>query len=266
MAYRVKLNMFEGPMDLLLHLIKKNEVDIYDIPIAAITDEYIRYLDMMKAMNLDLAGEFIVMAATLIHIKSRMLLPIPEEGVTEEEGEDPRAELTRKLLEYQKYKLAAIELNSRTVLGRDVFARGVPFDLSFDMTGESGADDPGLADVSLFDLVAVFRDIIKRLPHPYKIDLTVDRFRIADKINAIMEMLSLEGSLVFKDLFPLTAPKGEIIVTFLAVLELARLLMIKVNQTEDGVIRIRRAFKGESAGVDFGEGGAQAGNTIGEVH
>lgn len=237
MGYRVKLDIFEGPLDLLLHLIKKNEVDIYDIPVAAITEQYIEYLDMLKSMNLDLAGEFILMAATLIHIKSRMLLPIQEEGEEEEEGEDPREELVRKLLEYQRYKEAAEELSKRLLLGRDVFTRGAPSPL--EGLDEEDEDSEGwFSDVSLFDLVEAFRRIIKKMPRPYELDITVDRFKVADKINYIMNVLSTSGSVPFKDLFARDASRGEIIVTFLALLELVKLLMVKVNQTDDGTIRI----------------------------
>lgn len=233
----VKLDIFEGPLDLLLHLIRKNKVDIYDIPIYFITEKYLEYIDMMKTMNLDLAGEFILMAATLIHIKSRMLLPIPEEGVLEEEeGVDPRSELVRKLLEYERYRLAAEELNGRILLGRDVFTRGMTLPLD----GISEDSEIALTDLSIFDLIAAFGEIIKKLPKPYQIDLTVDRFRVTDKMNHLLEALSMERSITFSDLFPETCTRGEVIVTFLAVLELCKLFMIKVNQTEDGVIRIYR--------------------------
>lgn len=233
----VKLDIFEGPLDLLLHLIRKNKVDIYDIPIYFITEKYLEYIDMMKTMNLDLAGEFILMAATLIHIKSRMLLPIPEEGVLEEEeGVDPRSELVRRLLEYERYRLAAEELNGRILLGRDVFARGMTLPLE----GISEDSEIALTDLSIFDLMEAFGEIIKKLPKPYQIDLTVDRFRVTDKMNHLLEALSMERSITFSDLFPETSTRGEVIVTFLAVLELCKLLMIKVNQTEDGVIRIYR--------------------------
>ncbi|MBI5560444.1 MAG: segregation/condensation protein A [Deltaproteobacteria bacterium] len=236
-ALNVKLDIFEGPLDLLLHLIRKDKVDIYDIPIALITEKYIEYLDVMKKMNLDIAVEFIVMAATLIHIKSKMLLPIPEEGEEAEEGTDPREELMRKLLEYKRFRSAAEELEGRLVLGRDVFTRGMPFPFPDGLYEEEA---PVFGEVSLFDLIGAFKDIMKRMPHPYTIDLTVDRFRVADKINHLLEVLSRERSIAFLDLFPPGAERGEIIVTFLAVLELARLLMIKVNQSGDGAIRVRR--------------------------
>lgn len=240
MPYNVKLDIFEGPLDLLLHLIRKHEVDIYDIPISSITDQYLEYIDMMKTMNLELAGEFILMAATLIHIKSKTLLPLPEEPNEEEEGEDPRSELMRKLLEYQRYKQVAEELADRDMLGRDVFARGIPPTLFADglFEKEEGA---GFSDVSIFALMEAFREVIKKLPKAYEIDLTVDRFQVADKINFIMDVLGSSGTTAFKELFPPEAQKGEVVVTFLALLELAKMLMIKLYQTDDGAIRLYRA-------------------------
>ncbi len=234
MTYRVRLDIFEGPLDLLLHLIKKNEVDIYDIPISTITDQYLEYLDLMKGMNLNLAGEFIVMAATLMHIKSRMLLPVPEQTEEGEEGEDPRAELIRKLLEYQRFKEAAEELSTRTLLGRDVFKRGSA--VCIEDVDEGG----GLVNLSVFDLVEALRDVLKKASKAHPMELTVDRFRVADKIDYIIDLLETKRSETFSALFPKGASRGEIIVTFLALLELARLLLIRVHQTDDGVIRVYR--------------------------
>jgi segregation and condensation protein A len=232
MAYKIKLDIFEGPLDLLLHLIKKNEVDIYDIPIAVITEQYLEYIELLKDMNLDLAGEFLVMAATLTHIKSRMLLPMDElaEG-EEDEGPDPREELIRKLLEYQMYKEAAGELNERHILGRDVFTRGGAVALE-------GGDEPGLMNVSVFDLMDALKGIIERAPADKAMELTVERFKIADKINYILDLIGMHKSATFTSLFPEGATKGEIIVTFLAILELAKLLLIKAHQTGDGTIRV----------------------------
>lgn len=233
MAYNIKLDIFEGPLDLLLHLIKKNEVDIYDIPIAVITEQYLEYIDIMKEMNLDFAGEFLVMAATLVHIKSKMLLPVDEEAPEEEEeGFDPREELVKRLLEYRRYKEAARELGERNLLGRDVFSRGAAVD--FDGL-EEGA---GLMSVSVFDLMEALKGILARAPKGRAIELTVERFKIADKINFIMERLNEAKSATFTSLFEDDATRGEIVVTFLAILELCKLLLIKVHQTGDGVIRV----------------------------
>ncbi|MFQ5735804.1 MAG: segregation and condensation protein A [Thermodesulfobacteriota bacterium] len=233
MAYNIKLDIFEGPLDLLLHLIKRNEVDIYDIPIALITGQYLEYIDMMKEMNLDMAGEFLVMAATLVHIKSKMLLPPDESAVEEEDdGLDPRDELVKRLLEYQRYKEAARELSDKTLLGRDVFARGPNVSL------EGLDQDVGFANVSVFELMEALKVILARAPKEKGIELTVERFKIADKINHVMETLGRTQSATFTSLFPDGATRGEVIVTFLAVLELAKLLMIKIHQTDDGVIRV----------------------------
>ncbi len=249
-TYNIKLDIFEGPLDLLLHLIKKSEVDVYDIPVASITEQYLEYIEMMKEMNLDFAGEFLVMAATLVHIKSRMLLPVDEEAKPEEEeGGDPREELVRRLLEYQRYKEAARELSERNLLGRDVFARGADVEL-----GEL-EEGVGFVNVSVFDLMEAIKGVLARAPRERTVELTSERFRIADKINDIMEFLGREKSATFVSLFPGGATRGEVVVTFLAVLELAKLLMIRVHQTDDGVIRVympeeRKEEGGEGAAAD----------------
>jgi len=245
MGYQVRLDIFEGPLDLLLHLIKKNEVDIYDIPIASITEQYLEYLDMLKEMNLDFAGEFLVVAATLVHIKSKMLLPVDEEAVEEEEGADPRAELVARLLEYQRYKLAAAELNDRLVLGRDVFFKGSPIPL------EGLEEETAMINVSVFELMEALRGVLKKVPKERTIEFTVERFKIADKINGIMDRLNTDESATFTSLFANSATRGEIIVTFLAVLELCKLLMIRVHQTDDGVIRVYKPRAQENKAVDL---------------
>ncbi|MBI5235016.1 MAG: segregation/condensation protein A [Deltaproteobacteria bacterium] len=240
--YNIKLDIFEGPLDLLLHLIKKNEVDIYDIPIASITAQYLEYLEMIKEFNLEFAGEFLVMAATLVHIKSKLLLPVDEEAAPDEdEGFDPREELVARLLEYQRYKEAAHELNARPMLGRDVFARGGAFD-----TGELGGE-PGFVNVSVFDLMEALKDIFKRAPKGRTIELTVERFKIADKINEIMELLAVQKSAVFTSLFRDDATRGEIVVTFLAILELAKLVLVRLHQTEDRIIRVYTPTREEAS-------------------
>lgn len=232
MRYNIKLDIFEGPLDLLLHLIKKNEVDIYDIPISTVTEQYLEYIDLMKDMNLDFAGEFLVMAATLVHIKSKMLLPVDQSPEGEEdEGPDPRQELVQKLIEYQKYKLAAADLNQRLLLGRDVFLKGAD-------AQEGVPEETGFVNVSVFDLMEALKGIIARAPKERRIELTVERYRIADKINHVLEALNANKTAVFTELFAQDATKGEVIVTFLAILELAKLLLIKIRQTDDGMIRV----------------------------
>jgi len=252
-AYPVKLEVFEGPLDLLLHLVKRNEVEIYDIPIATITEQYVEYIEMMKDMNLDVAGEFILMAATLVHIKSKMLLPMDAEAEEAEEGPDPREELVRRLLEYQRYKEAAEELYERNLLGRDVFTRG-------HAPGVESMDEGGLVNVNVFELMEALKGIIERAPRETAMELTAERFRIADKINYVLDMLGAQKSMVFTSLFPERATRGEIIVTFLAVLELAKLLLIKVYQTEDGIIRVYSHAPEKREGRE-GEGGPWQDNT-----
>ncbi len=233
MAYKIKTDIFEGPLDLLLHLIRKNEVDIYDIPISSITEQYMEYLELLKALDLNVAGEFILMASTLVHIKSKMLLPIEE---TEEEADDydPRDELVERLLEYQRFKEAAGELDSRNVLGRDVFTRGQPYIM------EAQAEDvnAALVDLSVFDLMEAFQKVLDSIPKDYTVDISIEQFKIVDKINFIMETLEESGSVTFASLFSTGAAKGELIVTFLAVLELCKLLLIRINQTDKEAIRI----------------------------
>ncbi|MBE9528507.1 MAG: segregation/condensation protein A [Proteobacteria bacterium] len=229
--YNIKLEFFEGPLDLLLHLIKKNEVDIYDIPIATITEQYLEYIEILKDMNLDRAGDFLVMAATLTHIKSKMLLPVDSVEEEEEEGPDPREELMRRLLEYQMYKEAAEELGERDRLGRDLFVRGG--EIEFD-----GAEEPGLVNVSVFDLMDALKGVLARSSTETVIELTAERYKVADKINHILDTIGAQHSVTFTSLFDSSASRGEVIVTFLAVLELAKMFLIKLHQTEDRVIRV----------------------------
>ncbi len=231
MNYKIKLDIFEGPLDLLLHLIKKNEVDIYDIPISVITAQYLEYIELLKEMNLNLAGEFLLMAATLVHIKSRMLLPVPELAGEDEDVEDPREELIRRLLEYQRYKEASEELAGRVMLGRDVFLRG-----HLPEHGELQGERP--LEVSIFALVDSLKEILKKAPEDTVLELVADRFTVADKINYILDKLGGPESVTFKGLFSQQAPRGEIIVTFLALLELVKLLLVKIHQTDDGTIRL----------------------------
>lgn len=243
MAYNIKLDIFEGPMDLLLHLIKKNELDVYDIPVSIITDQYIEYIDVMKEMNLDFAGEFLVMAATLMQIKSKMLLPLPEVEGEDEEGPDPRAELMRRLIEYKMFKEASEALGERLRLGRDVFKPGYE---TFEEEVSEGEEM--IFNVSVFDLIEALRGVLERAPKDSTIEITVDRFKITDKIDEVLGVLEEKGSMLFTDLFRREAVRGEVVVTFLSILELAKLLMVKIHQTEDGIIRV---YKGETKGMPF---------------
>jgi len=234
---KVKLEIFEGPLDLLLHLIKKNEIDIYNIPIAHITQQYLSYLEIMKSLNLDVAGEFLLMAATLLHIKSKMLLPSSEEENGEgekEEEEDPRAELVRRLLEYQRFKEAAQELQKGSLLDREVFARQF-----FEEQFLEGAEEAPLGEVSLFDLLEAVKKVLQGIPPDEFQEISLEHLKIKDKIFQIMERLSEVENLTFSELFLSAASRKELILTFLALLELLRLRMVKIYQPEPfGLIRI----------------------------
>jgi segregation and condensation protein A len=219
-------------MDLLLHLVKKNEVDIYDIPIALITQQYIEYLDWMKSLNIDVAGEFLVMAATLAHIKSRMMLPTQgEEG----DDEDPRMEILRPLAEYMQLKYAAEDLMGRDRLDWDVFVRR---DLDgLEAWPEGGPKD--LIQVGLFELIDAFQEIIKRVSLEYSWDLTPDTISVKSRISQIADVLEERGSATFQELFEAQATRGDIIITFLAILEMAKCQLIRIMQhVESGIIRI----------------------------
>jgi segregation and condensation protein A len=231
MTYEIKLDIFEGPMDLLLYLIKKNEIDIYNIPMAIITEQYLQHLEVMKSLNLDLAGEYLVMASTLIHIKSRMLLPQPEEPEAEEL--DPRADLVRQLLEYQAFKEAALSLDSRLMLGRDTFKREAPPE----NVGEE--DEEELVELNIFDLVLAFQRIVVNLRQDEIMEIDVEKMTIAERINEIMERLGTEKDMSFTDLFGETPTRKRIIYTFLAILELMKLRLIRAFQSGSfGPIRI----------------------------
>jgi segregation and condensation protein A len=227
MSYEIKLDIFEGPLDLLLYLIRKNEIDIYNIPIALITEQYLEYLDLMRSLNLDLAGEYLVLAATLIHIKSRMLLP-PVEGDDEaEEGEDPRTELVQQLLEYRAFKEAALNLVDRPILERDVFTRGAPPE----EPSEAGEDEETMIEVGIFELVQAFRRIISGLDQSEDLAIDTEKMSLTDRINEIMERLSEEKQLTFTELLGERMDRKRIVYTFLAILELMKLRMIRAYQS-----------------------------------
>ena len=219
---RFQLEIFEGPLDLLLHLIKKNEVDVHDIPIATITDQYLAYLGLFEQLNLDLAGEYLVMAATLMQIKSRLLLP-PAEG--EEEDDDPRNELVQQLEEYQRFRAAAGQLADRDRLDRDVFRRAV------EDVPDAERELPPLRELDLADLIEALREVLKRLPEEQAHEIIGERPAIRPRILAVLDRLR-SGDVVFTDLFPLEAPRREVIVTFLALLELVKMRAVRAIQAE----------------------------------
>ena len=228
--YKVNLDVFEGPLDLLLYLIRREELDIYDIPIEHVTAEYMRFIEDARRLNLDIAGEFIVMAATLMVIKSRMLLPVGRRQANEdgtEEWVDPRLDLVRQLIEYKKFKDAAIRLETM-----EAFAAN-----SFDYGGgrpkfeKTAADAKGaLAHLDLYDLLTAFQEVLARaneLPHE---ELKGSRFSVPEKMDVVLARARREGQVAFVALFAEDAPKGEIIVTFLALLELIRQHRVIVYQ------------------------------------
>ena len=222
MFYRVKLDVFEGPLDLLLHLVKKNEVELPDLPIAEITDQYLSYLDLLKQLDLDVAGEYLVMAATLLHLKSRLLLPC-EEVTDEDDDGDPRADLARQILEYQRFKEAAATLYSRDMLDRDVFARVPEVDPSESTRTRE-------YDLTLADLLDALRDVINRANTAGAQEIVLEQISLRDQVCAVIELLREKRELIFDQLFPRDSTRLQVLVTFLAVLELVRNRMIRIRQ------------------------------------
>ncbi|OGQ47156.1 MAG: hypothetical protein A3H42_02685 [Deltaproteobacteria bacterium RIFCSPLOWO2_02_FULL_46_8] len=220
--YKVNLPEFEGPLDLLLYLIRKNDLDVYDIPISFITGEYLKYLETMRELNIDLAGEFLTMAAELMLIKSRMLLPTQTE-MEEEEGLDPRAELARRLIEYQRFKMAAQKLSARPMLGRNVFTHPAP---KADEVEEKEMPIQG----EVFQLMNAFSDILKRLPKKMYHEVAVDRIGITDRIYQIIDMFQGKETLRLSELLPEEITRYDVVITFISLLEMTRLKMIRVHQ------------------------------------
>jgi len=221
--YTFRLEGFEGPLDLLLHLIQKNELDIFHIPIALITEQYLEYLQLMKVLNLDIAGEYLLMASTLLHIKSKMLLP-KSSGEEGEEEEDPRAELVRRLLEYQKYKQAALELEKRPLLDRDVFIRLLTAEPEEEPQEER-------IEVDLFELLEAFRKVLERVKPEAVHEVILEHLSVEDKIQEIMKLLEKENrSMAFHRLFPEQASRRVVVITLLAILELVKMKRIRIFQ------------------------------------
>ncbi|MFA6320453.1 MAG: segregation/condensation protein A [Candidatus Omnitrophota bacterium] len=252
MTYKVKLDVFEGPLDLLLYLIQKEEVDIYDIPIAKITDQYLEYLELMKLLDLGIAGEFLVMAATLMHIKSKMLLPPePVEG-EEKVEEDPRAELVKRLLEYKKFKEAASELSHMESQHKHFFARVGP---GIDV--EDLPKEEAFFEASLFDLITAFTKVLKDIPKEVFYKVVKDEFTVSEKIHDVLHMVVDQKKVLFTDLFRAARTKFEIITIFLALLELIKIKELIVIQAEPfGEIEITKNVEAvkPSSEVKDGEG------------
>jgi segregation and condensation protein A len=234
-AISIKVQAFEGPLDLLVHLIRKNQVNIADIPIALITEQYLQYLDLMQELNLDVASEFLVMAATLIHIKSRMLLPRPETAAGDPtEDEDPRDALVRRLLEHQKFKAAAELLHERETLRSAQWTRP-----DSRVEAIAGDDYEPELEVDLFSLLSAFQQVLQRARERPPVPLPPEQISIEARIEQLMERLSETEACGFENLFADAAGRADLIVTFLALLEMIRLKMIRVFQSGQlGPIRI----------------------------
>ena len=248
--YKVSLEVFEGPLDLLLYLIRRDELDIHDIPIERITKQYSDYLALMEMLDLNIAGEFIVMAATLALIKSRMLLPVevqPNAEGDDEDGQDPRWDLVRQLVEYKRFKDAASRLQEREFQQQNIFPHGGDALLGL---GEGEPEDKPLGDVGLFDLIAAFNEVLARAPvEPIGLIEPIS-WSVPDKMDMILRLTRKTASVAFSKLFHRHSPRGEIIVTFLALLELLRLRQIAVYQ--DGAfaeIELRGIADGLSDGI-----------------
>jgi segregation and condensation protein A len=236
-SWSVQLPQFEGPLDLLLHLCQKHELDILDIPISFVTEKYLEYLAVLELMKLDVAAEYLVMAATLAHIKSKMLLPTAppdqeDDGDPENDG-DPRGALIKRLLEYQKYKHAGEQLAARGIAGRDVFPRGMAEQSLADGAAENGVHPaPPLAEIPLFALVDAFQRILDRTKIRLSHDVIADRISLTDRIGELASLLATRGRVTFDQTFEGLASKFDLVITFLALLEMTRLKMTRLFQSE----------------------------------
>jgi len=233
MTFTTKLELFEGPLDLLLHLIKINEVEISDIPIATITDQYLEYIDLMRALDINVAGDFLVMASTLMHIKSKMLLPKQEDDLVE--IEDPREEIVRSLTEYMQIKDAANELASRDILYRDVFKRGIEI--------KRGEEDITTTNITLYDLMDAFKKVIRKKHPGIALRFTAESWSIKKKMIEIIRILKEKQNLLLGDLFSTMESVSEMIATFLALLELIRTGFVNVFQGKESSDIMLEAIK-----------------------
>ncbi|MCM8778952.1 MAG: segregation/condensation protein A [Candidatus Omnitrophica bacterium] len=244
MSYQVRIEVFEGPLDLLLYLIKKNEVSIFDIPIAQITEQYLEYLNLMEMLDLNISGEFLVMAATLMHIKSKMLLP-PEEVPPEEEEEDPRAELVKRLLEYARFKEAALALREKELKRKEEFIRPEGKREFIDEEGNV------YFEASLFDLISAFSKAVGSVSREIFQEIIRDEVTVEEKIHELLHLLMNKEIIYFRELLDKTKTKIEVIVTFLAILELIRLKEIIARQRQlFGEIEIIRNEKHRFAPIE----------------
>lgn len=237
MSYRVKLPVFEGPLDLLLFLIKQSHIDITNLPIAEITEQYIEYLGLMQILDLEIAGDFLVMAATLLQIKSKMLLP-PDETAVEEDEDDPRAELVRKLMEYQQFKAAADRLQDLERQRLAVFTRVPPDGQAL----EAEIVEEPFFEASLFDLLTALSQVLKKVPKEIFHEIVKDEFTVEQKMAILKDRMAREPRLTFAQLFEAAKNTLEVITTFLALLELIRMKFLVARQGEVfGEIMVLRA-------------------------
>jgi segregation and condensation protein A len=268
-AYRVELPEFEGPLDLLLHLVKKHELSILEIPIAFITDQYLKTLDDMRALNIEVAGDYLLMAATLAYLKSRELVPpdpseqLEEDSADGEELGDPKQELIKRLLEYQKYKEAAAQLGNRPVMGRNVWLRGASAEEVAGLHALPGGAP--LADVPVIQLIECLERVLGRAKVTLTHDIVVDRLTITDKIVELCDRLAdaETGSFTFESCFEfvergdsLVNLKHQVVVTLLAVLEMTRLKLARLHQLDTGVIYVSRAvddIRAQAAALQGGD-------------
>jgi len=225
MSYKVKIELFEGPLDLLLYLVKKDHLNIYDIPIAKVTEQYLQYLNLMQLMDLNIAGDFLVMAATLMQIKSKMLLPAEETPQVEEE--DPREELVKRLLEYEKFKEIAETLRQKEQGQQEVFKRPRGADKS-----EIPVETEVYFEASIFDLISAFSKALEEIPKQAFYEVIKDEFTVEDKVHQILHLLLVSPSVTVTELFSKAKHKLEVIVTFLAILELIRMKEAMAIQRE----------------------------------
>ncbi|MBI5529708.1 MAG: segregation/condensation protein A [Deltaproteobacteria bacterium] len=231
--YTITLPCFEGPLHTLLSMIREHKLDIFDIPMAFIVEKYLEYLDVMRQLNLDVASEYLTMAATLVHIKSRLMLPVPEAGEEDEEA-DPRDELVTKLLTYQQFKDASAELAKRPQIGRDLFVRASRELLEHD------AGEVPLLEVSIYALVKAFMAVQRRIRSDITQEITAERVTIAQRIYELVDQLRDRPEMRFLELLQAGCDRREMIITFLAVLEMAKLRLVRIFQVErDGEIYVR---------------------------
>lgn len=245
MAVRVQLPIYEGPLDLLLHLIRKDDLSIADIPIASITEQYLAALELMQGLDLDVSGEYLVMAATLLHIKSKTLLPPEEEGEEDDDDAgDGREELVRRLLEYERFKNAARDLEEREILNRDVFAR----------QGRSApVREVSFEQLSVFDLMSALQRVLERFPEPSVHTVVQETVSVRERMTGILDELGRRTSVLFHELFDAAGSRMEVVVTFLALLELIRIRAVNAVQEERlGPIVLTLALSEAGAAMDAG--------------